>query len=171
MDASLKKIMTHSFAHYIGPGSDEKNRKEFIKHFPEILERYDIKSVNDAGCGDQWIKPLCPEYRGFDIVERDAAIILDITSDVMPKADLIVCRDVLFHLTSNLVIKAINKFVESGSRYLLATSCYDANKKRPIRFESNIAINSRLDLVPIMGEPLSKIEEPFDRRFLGLWKL
>jgi hypothetical protein len=169
MDEALAKVMQKAFLNYFGPGSAETAQVNFREAFPSILDKYDIKSVNDAGCGQMWVKEVCNcKYTGFDIVQRNGAVLLDITTETMPKADLIVCRDVLFHLSNAHVKDAIDRFKKSA-KYLLATSCYDEPEERPV-FE-NAIINARLDLVPFLGEPLEKIEEPFDKRFLGLWSL
>jgi len=69
------------------------------------------------------------------------------------------------------VRESMARFRESGSKYLLATSCYDAdNKSRPRSF-GRTAIQSTLDLVEMLGEPVDKIEEPGLQRFMGLWEL
>ena len=109
------------------------------------------------------------EYKGFDILERENAIIFDITTEVLPPADLIVCRDVLLHLTDNLASDAVENFYKSGSKYLLSTSWYKATS-RPNDFNGHV-INAFIDLIPIMGDPLYRIEEPLDERFVGLWSL
>ena len=171
VDHDLQKIMTESFGDYFGPGSEEPHRVPLIEGLPYILEKYEIKSVNDAGCGEGWVRELCEgiDYCGFDIVQRENAELLDITSDIMPEADLIICRDVLFHLTDDLILESIENFKKS-SKYLLTTSQYDKKIKRPKEFGGR-AINAVIDLIPILGEPLEKIEEPLDNRFLGLWSL
>ena len=164
--------MTRMFAKRIGPGSEERQLEPFQSEFPKLIEKYDIKTVNDAGCGKGWIREFDIEYRGYDILERPDCEVLDITSEVMPEADLIVCRDVLFHLTTDLILSALENFRKSGSTYLLATSRYDAkNSKIP---KGIITINARNDLTKSpfsLGEPIEKIEEPLDNRFLGLWRL
>ena len=169
---TLAEIMGNSFANYFGPGSRGENIVPVKTALPGLLLEYDILSVNDAGCGLCWIQEILADsilYRGFDILEREGAEVLDITCEVMPKADLIICRDVLFHLTNELVDKSLENF--KNSKYLLATSCYDTdNNERETEFK-NKAINSRLNLIPLLGEPLDKIEESFDNRFMGLWKL
>ena len=173
MNSELTTVMAKTFSNYIGPGSLPKNRVYVENELPGILLEYDIYSVNDAGCGLGWIGGIIGdtiEYRAFDILPRDNAEVLDITQTVMPMADLIICRDVLFHLTDDLVKKAIDNFRESGAKYLLATSCYETSHRRPAKFNGD-AINAKLDIIPMMGEPLARIEEPFDKRFMGLWKL
>ena len=126
---NLKEIMESTFANYIGPGSAESHTAYFKEHFPDIIKKYNIKSVNDAGCGLGWTKEVCEgiKYSGFDINKRDGATILDITEEIMPKADLIICRDVMRHLTNDLIDKTIKNFKESA-KYLYATSDYSAAK-------------------------------------------
>ena len=48
--------------------------------------------------------------------------VLDITSDAIPRADLILCRDCLVHLSFRNIKKTLDRFLESGSRYLACTS-------------------------------------------------
>ena len=174
MNEDLENIMRDSFTNYIGPGSNEDRIIPFKEEFPEIIKKYLIGSVNDAGCGLGWIKAECMKlgvkYSGFDILPREGAKVLDITSEVMPKADLIICRDVLFHLTNDLIEDALGDFKKSGI-YLLATSHYGvSNETRPDSYEGHI-INNFVDLEKILGTPLDKIEEPIDNRYMGIWKL
>jgi len=172
---TLKEIMASAFGSYFGPGSEPAQTLPFRNQFPDIVRDYGIKSVADAGCGKGWIREECEKldvaWSGFDINQRKDAILFDITEEVLPGVDLIICRDVLFHLTNELVENTLNNFRTSGSRYLLATSCYDIdNTERPTSFDAGV-INSKLDLVPMLGEPLTKIEEPMDYRYMGLWEL
>lgn len=46
----------------------------------------------------------------------------DIVTAPLPKADIILCRDVLVHLSNAECLAALANFMRSGSRYLLATS-------------------------------------------------
>jgi hypothetical protein len=171
---NIHNVMAQMFTNYIGPGSSEENIANFKSEFPEIVEKYNIESVADAGCGLGWIRKECDklgvEYSGYDILERENATLLDITSEVIDKVDLIICRDVLLHVTTELAHSAIDNFKKSGSKYLLTTSWYNANNEsRPKDFGSGI--NSFIDIVHILGLPLEKIEEPESGRFMGLWKL
>ena len=175
MRGELRDTMATMFTNYIGPTSDGAHKaaiENFKERYPEILEKYDIKSVNDAGCGLGWVRELSDvEYRGFDILKRDNATVLDFTDEIMPVADLIVCRNVLLHLPENLVLAAIENF-RLSAKYLLASSHYDANNsKRPNDIGQH---NSKISLVhpPYnLGEPIEKIEEPLRNKFVGLWLL
>lgn len=48
--------------------------------------------------------------------------VLDLTTDNLPKVDLIFCRDCLFHLSNNLIVEALKNIKKSGSKYLLTTT-------------------------------------------------
>jgi hypothetical protein len=48
--------------------------------------------------------------------------VLNITTDSLPKTDLIFVRDCLGHLSDENVLKALENIRHSGSRYLLTTS-------------------------------------------------
>ena len=167
----LRSIMSKEFTNYIGSGSSASHIVDFKEAFPGILKKYKIKSVNDAGCGLGWVRNECNgiDYSGFDILKREGAEILDITSEVMPKADLILCRDVMLHLTNDLARKAIDNFKQSG-KYLLATSYKVSNHARPAKYNGSV-INSFINLTEFLGTPITKIVEPIDNRYIGLWEL
>ena len=72
-------------------------------------------------------------YVGYDIndlaIERNRKnnssitfVEFDMVNEVLPYADLIICRDCFFHLSNNFVLKVLNNFKLSGSKYLLATN-------------------------------------------------
>lgn len=103
-----------------------------------LLAELQINSVFDAGCGDfNWMKelPYSGSYIGADIVpslinrlndeygnESRRFVTMDITEDPLPTVDLIVCRDVLLHLSNAEVAAALRNFRSSGSRWLLVST-------------------------------------------------
>jgi len=120
-----------------GPGSALSSTGMLVASLPALLTRYECQTLLDAPCGDfNWMRhvPLPPgtDYIGGDIVaelveqlsETDgdahrAFVHLDIAEDPLPRADLWLCRHVLFHL-SNADIKAtLANFAQSDIRYLL----------------------------------------------------
>lgn len=120
-----------------GGGSEMQNTEVIRRELPVLLQKFGIKSILDIPCGDwNWMKSvdLCgASYIGADIVpdliERNKSLypstdfrVLDLTSDALPKVDLIFTRDCLGHLSNDNVSKAIRNCQESGSKYLLATS-------------------------------------------------
>lgn len=120
-----------------GGGSEMQNTEVIRRELPVLLQKFGITSILDIPCGDwNWMKSvdLCgASYIGADIVpdliERNKANypnvdfrVLDLTSDSLPKVDLIFVRDCLGHLSNDNVSLALRNCQESGSKYLLATS-------------------------------------------------
>lgn len=108
--------------------------RDFIER---IKTRYNISSVLDAGCGDFWwmreIAGIFPTYTGVDIVPEMVQFLKveypnfnfydgDIVSHVPDAYDLIICRDVLVHLSNASVLQVLRNFRDSGSKFLLATT-------------------------------------------------
>ena len=112
--------------------------KTIRQELPKLLSAYSIESMLDIPCGDYtWmniVEKKC-SYLGGDIVrelveinqkkysnENTRFIQLDVTTDRLPKVDLIFCKDCLQHLSNENVKKALSNFKKSGSKYLLVTS-------------------------------------------------
>jgi hypothetical protein len=166
-----------------------KNTRAIIEN---IIRDYGITSMYDAACGDFVWMPLVlknlPDdfkYIGGDIVP---ALIsshtekypqyefrnIDFVYDEIPKCDLIFCRDALQHLPVEDIKIALNKFLNSGAKYLLATThlrrygwkngenikmakCRDRNLMlRPFNLHDPLVVYS---------------EQDESHKFLGLWKL
>jgi hypothetical protein len=110
-----------------GRGSKFEETEIIRAWLPEIVDAYEIESINDVGCGDQnWIHeiewPHEIKYSGFDVQPRAADVVpLDITMEVLPKADLVLCVYVLNHLRPKAMQRALGLMQESGSRYLLSS--------------------------------------------------
>jgi SAM-dependent methyltransferase len=124
-----------------GVGSTLDYTENLRKELPNLFEKFDIKKILDAPCGDfNWMRLVIElnnnlEYIGGDIVReliednnrkykerRINFLELDITEDKLPEADLMICRDCLFHLPIKEVQKFIKNFRESNIKYLLTTS-------------------------------------------------
>lgn len=122
-----------------GRGSTMEATLAIRKALPSLFTKYSISSILDVPCGDfNWMRTVDKSdltYVGGDIVpeiiSRNNGLYsidkvhfecIDITRDLLPKVDLIFCRDCFQHLSNENVIKAINNFKNSGSLYLLTTS-------------------------------------------------
>lgn len=123
-----------------GNGSSLEYTESIRSSLPNIFDKYKIKSVLDAPCGDfNWMKHVIKEkpvsYLGADIVqplisklnaeneEQNVRFItLDLTSDPMPRADLFFCRDLLFHLSFQDARKVLENFLRSETPFILTTS-------------------------------------------------
>jgi SAM-dependent methyltransferase len=127
-----------------GGGSEIRNTGNIRKQIKDIINKYNIKKILDAPCGDfNWIKLIIDdrlEYIGADIVENLILknindykskninfVTLDITKDKLPDADLMLCRDCLIHLSNLSIKKFIQNFKNSKIKYLLLTS-YETKK-------------------------------------------
>jgi hypothetical protein len=110
-----------------GFGSTIEETARIRAALPKIAEKYAIKTVADAGAGDLHWMPRVRwdvQYEGFDLMPRHKDVTrLDITKQLLPAVDLILCRHVLNHLSIQYSERALNNFKASGSRYLLMTNC------------------------------------------------
>lgn len=124
-----------------GPGSTLDATAPLRAALPRIFDTYRVKTFLDAPCGDwTWMQDVDLSgirYIGGDISlqvvdavkEQHGApgrefMHLDITSDDLPKADLMMCRDCLFHLKWWLRWAFFERFVASLTPYLLTTMHY-----------------------------------------------
>lgn len=169
-----------------------------ISYLNKLIERYNIKSISDCPCGlyENWIFKLdLPKkdvkYIGYDInpsaIKRNKKMFSEIDfvkfnmcNEILPKTDLIICRDCLFHLPNDFIIETLNNFKKSKSTYLLATSQdqikvnLDLSPNELKVGAGNRCIN--LEIEPFnMGEPLEIHDETSidDRglRSMLLWKI
>lgn len=121
-----------------GPGSDREAAAFVRQELPELCRRMSFRTLLDAPCGDlNWLSDLdlpIDSYFGVDIVPelistnlreyrtgmRQFAC-LDIRHDALVQVDLILCRDLLVHLSFQDALLAWRNMIASGSRYILLT--------------------------------------------------
>lgn len=177
-----------------GAGSNLKSTAAIRQALPPLLEELGVQTMIDIPCGDfYWFKEMeLPEiqYIGADIVpelvefckknysdKNHTFLIADATKRVLPQVDLILCRDMLGHLTNEDVRKALKNFARSGTRYLLATTFpgrdpnvdIQTGQWRPIDLEA-----LRYGLGPAMlllDEKCTDGGGKFSDKMLGLWEL
>ncbi|RTM08980.1 MAG: class I SAM-dependent methyltransferase [Bradyrhizobiaceae bacterium] len=123
-----------------GLGSEDIATAAIREALPLLVRRLGARSLLDAPCGDAgWIGrvKLDADYTGVDIVPSLVAannrrvaggelagrfLVADITRDALPRADLILCRDCLVHLSFQNIARVTARFRESGAQYLLVTT-------------------------------------------------
>lgn len=132
-----------------GPGSDLDQAQTIIKEIPRIVERIRAESILDMPCGDfNWQKYMNLDsfhYIGADIVPhliqknnrifsrpKRQFVKLDIRHDVLPKCDLLLCRDLFQHLSFEDIWSAISNIKSSNCKYLLASSQINVNKNSDV---------------------------------------
>jgi hypothetical protein len=184
-----------------GPGSDLHETVAIRTALPLLVQEYNITTLLDAPCGSfHWMHAVLPlmlesnsrlRYEGADIVpfvikdnqQRHPDVLFfqhDIVHDDVPKQyDLIMTRDVFFHLRSDTIFCALQKFQASRSTYLLTTTSPRASNSETESWtpRSHVSLDTgayrevNLLLPPYnFPEPVSYVHESVDRG-LGLWRL
>jgi hypothetical protein len=175
-----------------GAGSELAYTENLRFFLPILFEQFGIRTIVDAPCGDfHWMRlvPLLKEmsYVGLDIVPKAIAenrkryeddrrkfAVANITTDPLPTADLLICRDCLFHLTNKDIALLLQNFVASKSSYLLTST----------HVNEGSFVNTDIDagafrLIDLFSEPfcfprqvLYRIDDyvqPFPPREICLW--
>lgn len=170
-----------------GCGSSMRSAAVAIKLISTIIADFKVRSISDCPCGDhfwmQHVDLLGAAYHGYDILEELVGenrrkhpekrfSKFDAVAQILPKSDLIICRDFLFHLHFADGVRVLNNFRESGSSLLLTTSFNQLPKNEdlsPSRIYGFRKINVMLEPY-CLGEPvLSALE--FGDRSLNLYRL
>jgi SAM-dependent methyltransferase len=176
-----------------GSGSTLKATATLRAMLPRVLRGLEVSVMLDAPCGDlHWLKPAdlpLSRYIGVDILSELVEearnnsegfgdfYTADITTDPLPAADLIFCRDCLVHLSNDLVLAALDNMRASGARFLMTTTFYALQENVPCASGGWRPIN--LQLPPFsLPTPLVIIPEghrtPPDRHFdksMAVWDL
>lgn len=121
-----------------GPGSNLEQTKVIRAELPRLFERWDVRTLLDVPCGDgHWwtlVDHDLDAYIGVDVVPemiaaREAGArpgetfrCLDVTSDPLPRADAILCRDLLVHFSYDQALAAIAAMKASGAELLVTTT-------------------------------------------------
>jgi hypothetical protein len=123
-----------------GLGSEMDATAVLRTELPRLIEKLGVASLLDAPCGNAgWINRtnLGARLIGVDIVPslierlqvRAAAgeikgeyHLADITRDVLPRCDAILCRDALVHLSFANIERAVANFRVSGAAWLIVTT-------------------------------------------------
>ncbi|KQX39417.1 class I SAM-dependent methyltransferase [Variovorax sp. Root434] len=122
-----------------GAGSELSNTAQIIRELPALLRELRVQTFLDMPCGDfNWMQHVDLEgidYLGADIVDelvqrnnerfgRSGRRFgkLDLLSGDLPKVDLVLCRDCLFHFSHADVFRALHALAESRSQWLLTTT-------------------------------------------------
>jgi hypothetical protein len=141
-----------------GGGSGIAATDAIRRELPRLFERYGIRSLLDAPCGDfHWMKHVAvslDRYVGVDIVrdlvdrnerlyatDRIRFLCADIVADRLPSADAVLCRDCFIHLPTRLILSALANFRASGIRFLLLTSDRDVESYHDIPIGSFRRVN------------------------------
>lgn len=115
-----------------GPGSGLAATWRVRQALEQLVHRLRVQSVVDAACGEGLWQPELPGYVGLDISrnaveaaqrnhpEREYRV-HDVRKSC-PRADLVLCRDAIQHLSLEDGLAALRSIRSSGSRWLLAST-------------------------------------------------
>ncbi|EAY26952.1 class I SAM-dependent methyltransferase [Microscilla marina] len=177
-----------------GRGSELEQTQTLIGALSHLLKKYTISSMLDLPCGDfHWMQHVTLselQYIGADIVSQlilqnrqqyqKAGIefrMLDITTDALPKVDLVLCRDCFIHLSYAHIRQAIANLKKSNSKYLLTTTYvnYSLNYNvpsgswRPLNLQQ--APFSFPEPIDLIKENCSEEGKLYQDKSLGMWEI
>ena len=157
-----------------GDGSKIENVGESVDVLQKYIDKPEIKTVLDLGCGDwQFSKFLDLSsvlYLGVDVVDSviDSNIDLysasnidfisrDIITYELPQVDLIICKDVLQHLSNRDVISVLIKIIKS-SKFALITNDFNPESTSNIDIENGDYRYLDLTLSPFFLDVVTVLE-------------
>lgn len=169
-----------------GVGSTLTATTELRQTLPPLLNQLGAKVVLDVGCGDFfWMRhvDLVQNYIGVDIVpsviEKNKSdferlnrkfICINAIEDDVPDADVVLIREVLFHLSFKDAHDLLSNILTKPRAYLIMTS------DRETLFNSDIATGDfrplNLEKAPFrLPPPIHLIEDSRvdSGRFMGVW--
>tara|TARA_B100000809_G_scaffold10925_1_gene10286 strand:+ start:4404 stop:5108 length:705 start_codon:yes stop_codon:yes gene_type:complete len=171
-----------------GSGSTLEVTKQVRTFLPELVEKYKVETLVDVGCGDyNWMKEvqLGCKYIGTDIVKSVVEENIEkyqsneITflhsnaiEEKIPEGEIVLCRDVLFHLSFEDGKKLIENIKQSKAKYLVTTSHKEMSANEDI-YTGNFR-KICLEIEPYnFPNPIAELYESdaFPDRFLGVWDL
>ncbi|MFC1842911.1 methyltransferase domain-containing protein [Candidatus Dependentiae bacterium] len=177
-----------------GPGSTLEATTTLRFLLPSIIKAVDAKSILDAGCGDfTWMQDTeinIQKYIGVDIArsvietnrskysnEICSFFCKDVVVDILPKVDIILCRDCLAHLSNKDIFAAVKNFKKSGAKYLLTSTYPKVRVNMDIMTGNFRGMNLRAYPfnfpVPIMQFQEMSAEEDMQKwgKYIALWRL
>jgi len=175
-----------------GHGSTMLSTESLRSGLPALFVKFSIESIFDAPCGDfSWMRDVIGKsdlaYIGGDIVSpliealkskyEDAKtkfVHIDLTKEEFPKADLMICRDCLFHLSFEDARKILQNFAASKISYLLTSTHIHTSEFRNVDIVAGRFRPIDLFIAPynLPRDVLYRIEDwraPYQPREMCLW--
>ena len=174
-----EEIADKSF--YSGPGSHDSTIVEpYISSVTKFIKTLSYRPVVlDLGCGDfnvgSKIRPYCGSYIAGDIVDDlinfnknkfiDLNVdfqVFNISTDEIPKVDIIFLRQVLQHLSNKEIMPVVSKLIKS-CKYLILTEHIPNSKSFPRNLDKPNGPGVRLK----MGSGVDLTAPPFNMPFIS----
>jgi SAM-dependent methyltransferase len=170
-----------------GAGSTLGATQHIRSELPKLLNVLEATNIVDVGCGDfHWMKEvsLPCQYIGIDIVgsvidqnnrmfgsPKTKFLHANMVEEELPsETDVVLCREVLFHLSFEDANKLIRNVIRSKARYFIVTSDSSVQENKDIRTGSYRGLN--LLLAPFEFPPYTTQLDDSGvsrSRFLGVW--
>jgi hypothetical protein len=177
-----------------GAGAAPDQAREIRRALPGLLRELGVATLLDLPCGDYgWMRSLdlpVTRYLGADLLpelieplaaalgdDRHEFLVLDLIRDRLPRADLLLCRDCLVHLSYDDIRRALTNVVRSGIPRLLTTTFPGGGPNEDIvtgdwRVLDLQAAPFRLPApVRILNEGCTEGGGAFADKSLGLWRV
>jgi hypothetical protein len=165
-----------------GPGSTIENTEQFRCLLDSFCESHDISSIVDIGCGDLTWMPLTnvfktKKYTGIDIVPflieqhqskypQHTFFCKNVVEEDIPASDIIIIRDVLFHLKIEDIHTILKKL---KCKYAFITSC--RNTINADTFDKYHFHQINLRVAPFnMTNQIAQIYEPIFNRDICIYQ-
>ena len=151
-----------------------------------VIQSYGIRSVVDVGCGDfNWLQHTDLTgltYTGVDIsssviesnrirydaIPNIAFRVQDTVLEAPPQADLVLCRDVLYHLSFRDTQRVLMNICASSSRFLLATT-HPATSKNKNIVTGSFRFQNLLVAPFSLPKPIASYDDAYGEQ-LALWR-
>lgn len=184
-----RRNLWHGIETRSGPGSGTESTRRLAPQVGALVESLDA-TVLDLGCGEGTWQPEMPDYLGLDVSpwavtaarrhhpERHYARWLP--GEALPHRDLVLCRDVMQHLSVKDGLMLLEAIRSTGARYLLA-SMYAGGVNRDPR-DAEDAYDIDLTAPPFsLGLPSEVLFDGYGweagqpardlRKLLALWRI
>jgi hypothetical protein len=177
-----------------GPGASPDQTRVLGTALPGLLRQLAVEVLLDLPCGDySWMRLIdlpVTQYIGADLLPevvqplqkaytdaRHRFLVLDLTCDPLPEADLLFCRDCLVHLSFADIRRALDNLLRSGIPYVLTTTFPRCEVNEDIVTGDWRPLN--LELAPfgfpppfgLVNERCSEAGGLFADKSLGLWRV
>jgi hypothetical protein len=177
-----------------GTGSAPEQTRVIAETLPGLLRELGVSTLLDLPCGDfHWMSRVPLDgirYIGGDIVlelvEKNRVTyqrpgvefrLVDLLTDTLPRADLVVCRDGLVHLSNADILRAVRNLCNSRSGYVLTTTFPGRKHNDDILTGDWRTLN--LEASPfrfprplrMINEECTELDGAYADKSLGLWRL
>jgi len=177
-----------------GEGATDAQTRQLRAIVADVVRELGVRTLLDVPCGDfAWMRDVDlggARYIGGDVVpaliaerqaqdadDRHEFVVLDVTIDPLPAADLILCRDVFVHFSFADIARALDNIRRSGIPRLLTTTFPDHEANEDIVTGDWRLLN--LERAPFQLPPPEQLRNEgcteggglYADKSLGVWRL